>query len=238
MKKILYLALPTLLAASCGDSADPLREWPMDAAPDGSEVDTAPSVPDVPLRLDIAPTPDAPIDVPSAVEHPGPALDAPAAKLDAPERPDMGVYWDVRYAQPVDGPAGPTDANTRTLYSPDGRTWTVIMVAACQSGSQADTTSCPATYDEGLAKVLGIDGGRSFPETRAGRCSEGSYVYSPYFGTSSTACYYDASGQRLVASALHSDTIIECGDGTASHTIARGAYPPCTNITWEAYNHL
>jgi hypothetical protein len=125
------------------------------------------------------------------------------------------------------------------LYSPDGRTWTVIMVAACQFGTKPNTTVCPATYSEGLAKVLGVDGGRSFTETKAGRCSEGSYVYFPYFDTSSIGCYYDATSQRLIASAQHEDTIIECGkDGTASFTLAYGAYPPCTKVTWEAYSRL
>jgi hypothetical protein len=246
MKKILCLALPAMLAASCGDSAGPIRAQPMDAAPDVDVADTLPKGPDVPVKLDlyVAPNPDVdltpipldagydtpiladlvagPVDVPPAVDGPSP-IDAPA--IDGP-------------AHPIDGPARPTDAETRTLYSPDGRTWTVVMVAACLFGAKPNTTSCPVTYSEGLAKVLGVDGGSYFSETRAGRCVEGSYVYFPYFGTSSIGCYYDATSQSLVASAQHEDTIIECGDGTASHTMAYGSYPPCTQITWEARSPL
>ena len=168
--------------------------------------------------------------------------DTPPTNPDLPAKLDLDstpMPSDVPGPQGADGPASPIDAETRTLYSPDGRTWTVIMVAACQSGSQPDTIGCPVTYDEGLAKVLGVDGGRALSETGAGRCLEGSYVYFPYLGTSSIGCYYDASTRRLVASALHSDTILECGqDGTASHTFASGQYPICSEVTWEARNHL
>jgi hypothetical protein len=244
MKKILRLALPVLLVAACGDASDSSPEN-ADAAPDVGQADTDPSSPDLPAKLDvyIAPTHDAPSDVPFSPDLPTMPVDGPAGELDAPGLPDgprIDIYWDVPPAQPVDGPASPTDATTRTLYSPDGRTWMVIMVDACQSGGQPDTTRCPATYDEGLAKVRAVDGGRSFTETRAGRCSEGSYVYFPYFATSSTACYYDASAQQLIASAYHNDTISECGlgDGTASFTLAYGAYSPCTKITWEARSQL
>jgi len=232
MTKSLCLALPVLLVAACGDAGDS-RPEKTDAAPDVGKADSAPPSLDVPAKLDlyVAPTPDAPADLPPSPDLPITPTDGPAQTIDSPT-----VNWDV---PSVDGPASPTDATTRTLYSPDGRTWTVIMVDACQYGSQPDTTRCPATYDEGLAKVRAVDGGGSFTETRAGRCSEGSYVYFPYFDTSSIACYYDASAKRLVASAQHNDTIIECGkDGTASFTMAYGPYPPCTKITWEASNHL
>jgi hypothetical protein len=267
MRKSLCLALPVLLVAACGDAGDSSPEK-TDAAPDVGKTDTALPNPDVPANLDlyVAPAPDAPADLPPSPDLPttpvdgpprtidGPTwtidwdvpnrqgVDGPAVNIDVPEPVDGPSvdHYDFDVPGPrVDGPASPTDVTTRTLYSPDGRTWTVIMVAACQSGSQPDTTRCPATYDEGLAKVRAVDGGGAFTQTKAGRCSEGSYVYFPYFGTSSIGCYYDASSQRLVASAQHEDTIIECGkDGTASFTIASGAYPPCTQTTWEATSPL
>lgn len=84
-----------------------------------------------------------------------------------------------------------------------------------------------------------IDAGSFLSETRAGRCAEGACVYFPYFDTSSLGCYYAAGSRRLVASAQHEAPLIECGkDGTASHTLARGEYPPCTQITWDASNRL
>jgi hypothetical protein len=185
--------------------------------------------PDLPNDLPFSPElPTQPVDVPPVDYHPGPDLDGPVIRLDGPE-------WDAPGLPAVDGPPGPTDAEIKTLYSPDGRIWTVTMVDACRNGGPPDSKTCPATYQEGLAKVLAVDAGAFMAQTKAGRCREGSYVYFPYFSTSSLACYYDASSQQLIASAQYNDTISECGqDGTASYAFVRGAYPTCTNVTWEA----
>jgi hypothetical protein len=244
MRKILCLALPALLAAACGDAAN-TEPTKLAAAPDAGEKDAPPASPDVPDRLDlyIAPTnPDVAIDLPLSPDLLAMPIDGPTVKLDAPTPPD-GLTWTIEWdvpPKPADGPTGPIDATTRTLRSPDGRTWTVIMVGACYGGRiGSDNRPCTNTYAEGRARATTPPDGSYAPGTAAGRCAEGSYVYAPYRELETMYCFYDATTQNLVGYMSGHDTTYECGtDGTASNVSAYGQIPPCTNITWEISRSL
>ena len=239
MREILYLALPALLAAACGDAAN-TEPTKLAAAPDAGKKDAPPARPAVPDQLDlfIAPTnPDVAIDIPLSPDLLAMPIDGPTVKLDAPaphDGPAWTIEWDIP-PRPVDGPTGPVDVTTKTLRSPDGRTWTVIMVDACYGGAiGSDNTPCTSTYAEGRARATTPLDGSYAPGTAAGRCAEGSYVYAPYRELETMYCYYDAATQDLVGYLTGHDTTSECGkDGTASNAWTYGQIPPCTSITWD-----
>jgi hypothetical protein len=218
MKKILCLALPALLAAACGSSADSTTDAsPPDTVPELRKQDAAPAE-----DVEVVPQIDGPLLSPDAP----PPIDAPP--VDAPPPIDGPLA--------VDGPTSPIDAKTMTLRSPDGRTWTVILVDACDAGPIAPGSECPATYAEARAKLASsMDAGLPFNfGTAIGRCTEGSYVYAPFWGLETAFCYYDANTQGLVASRNTSDVTHECGtDGTASNSWSHGDVPPCASMTWE-----
>jgi hypothetical protein len=232
MNKICCLALPTLLAAACGGvggHSTPDARPPI-LPPDGAKPDTAnpdslgPA--DLPLQPDRHIDPPPPIDGPPAIDtnlRPDDPIDAPQVEIDAP-------------VAALDAPPWMVDAQRWTLWSLDGRSWTVILVNACHSNNPMSDARCPQTYADGLQKVNApADGGLGFYATGAGRCAEGSYVYAPYMELESMSCYYDATTRNLIGYAYSHDTIMECGDGTASRSSGYGVVPDCTNITWDAY---
>jgi hypothetical protein len=140
-------------------------------------------------------------------------------------------------APSVDGPimdAIDWDLPTRTLWFPDGRTLTVNVVDSCNSGGLYADPRCPATYAEGLANAMTVDGGALPQGTAAGQCAEGSYVYMPYLGLESKSCYYGPDGTTLLAINDCSDVTHECtaAPGTASNCWHHGTLPPCTSVTW------
>jgi hypothetical protein len=244
MKSILYLTLPALLAAACGESAKSLP----DSGPDlhtGPDGDATSDGPDVRANDD---GPVINVDV-SASEGPLPNLDVaapdgPLPNLDAPEvGDDLGpqTYPDLPAASDtpamdafaVDGPD--RDLHIITLWFPDGRTATVNEVASCEAGALYADPQCPATYAEGLAKAMVVDSGWPLQETAAGQCAEGAYVYLPYLGLDSTSCYYGPDGKSLLAVNYCSDVTHECttAAGTASNCSHYGTLPPCTSVTWK-----
>lgn len=226
MRKALCLALFAAATSACGDAGDSPGDE-QDAAPDPNKTDASPNATDAPLpqvsdgALDLSVIPaDALLDVPAVV-------DAPVTTVDAPLTIDTFVA--------VDAPRAATDAETRTLRSPDGRTWTVIMVDACYTGP-VPSSQCPRTYAEARDKLAAsMDAGLPFNfGTGIGQCIEGSYVYAPLWGLESVFCFYDASTQKVLASRSSSDVTHECGiDGTASNSWSQGDVPRCTTITWE-----
>ena len=218
MKKIVCLALPALIAVGCGSDAGSQPDAPLaDAGRDVS--------PDGPAR-DGFDTPPAP--------HDAPVIDGPPAIVDGTVRGDHQDP-DVPPVQPVDGPQADTGiVDARTVTFPDGRVMTVVET--CQLGSTPSDPACPATYAEGLAKAKTADAS-ILTMTAAGRCSEGSYVYSPYLSTSSRMCYYDASTQQLIGTVNASDVLMPCrATDTVSRIFVDGTLPPCTRISWEVYN--
>jgi hypothetical protein len=236
MRRILCLALPVLLAAACGDSGGENPNGTPDAGKPDVAVPDSPLVADAPAGTEVQVEQPPPIDGPRPIDtnlHPDDPIDAPQVKDDAPLAID-GPRGDHFDPAPIDAPPTTIDAVTRTLWSPDGRSWTVIMVPACDGGALGTGGLCPPTYAEGLAKAKsGVDGGYGVG-TAAGRCAEGSYIYRPYISTEGMGCYYDATGQKLVGYMETHDTTSECGqDGTASNSWAHGTVPPCTNITWD-----
>jgi len=248
MKKIVCLALPALIAVGCGSDAGsqldaPLADAGRDVSPDGPAPDVyvmpdTPVVPDLPPDapvIDTRPplTPDAPADAPPAT-HDAPVIDGPPAIVDATVRGDHQDP-DVPPVQPIDGPQADTGiVDARTVTFPDGRVMTVVEM--CQLGSTPSDPACPVTYAEGLARAKTADAS-ILTMTAAGRCSEGSYVYSPYLSTSSRMCYYDASTQQLIGTVNASDVLMPCrATDTVSRLFVDGTLPPCTRISWEVYN--
>jgi hypothetical protein len=247
MKRILCLALPALLVAGCGSSADSATDTrPPDAVPEVGKQDAAPVVPDAPgnpdsyvaadfpaEQVDVVPRIDGPMQSPDLP----PLIDSPSVDVPAPgDTPTVDAPPPIDGPLALDGLTSAIDAEIRTLRSPDGRTWTVIIVDACDAGPITPSSECPATYAEGRTKLASaMDAGLPFNfGTAIGRCAEGSFIYAPYWGLETVFCYYDANTQGLVGSLNGSDTTSECGsDGTASNSRAHGDVPPCTNITWE-----
>ena len=219
MNRISCLALPVLLVAACGDFAGSKPDAPAaDAAPVVKKQDGA--VHDAPAKLDAYVGIDLP-DAPESVIDTAPRIDVPAVAVDGP-----GNGLDT----------GKTDAWLVT--SPDGRVFTVVD--ACLVGPLPSNSSwCPTTYAEGLAKVqssFDASPSPSYSHTGAGRCSEGTYVYAPTMDTSALGCYYDAGTQQLVSVVTYSDTMYPCGQGdTISFAFVSGARLLCTDIAWEAY---
>jgi hypothetical protein len=248
MNRIVCLTLPTLMVLGCGsDAGSPpdarVADAGRDVSADGPAPD-APGAPDVGVGRDLSVVPDAPGEQDLPLDGPMPdtwppflldaAYDAPPANVDGPIS-DGSSTIDMPPGQPSDGAV--EDSGTKDammLRWPDGRVLTAVE--ECQRSTVPDSARCPATYAEGLAKAQTVDASFSVG-TAAGRCSEGSYVYYPYYSTSSVFCYYDASTQQLIGTVLVSDVFEQCqmsGD-TASRFFVYGTRPPCTNMKWEVY---
>jgi hypothetical protein len=240
MRKILCLALPAMLVAACGSDNS--------ATPDARPSDVAIGEPTVCCQLDVAPPPqDAPpdltIDSPSSPDVPKPidllpAVDQAGGTDDGPSVIDSSLVIDARPAIDgpfaVDGPRSPSDAQTVSLYNPDGRIVTVVLIDYCPMG-RTTSTVCPSTYAEALAKAASATMDAGLLHTRAGRCSEGAYTYIPFTDNlDGQVCYYSAT-QQLIGDLYFTDVLTECsiGSGTASFAFGHGEIPPCTNVTWE-----
>jgi len=167
--------------------------------------------------------PDIAIDRPTSPDLPQ-IIDGPAG-IDALPASDA--------APAVDGPTAPSDAHTTTLWNPDGRIVTVVVLDYCQMSS-APSTACVSSYAGALANARSaIDAGRL--HVRAGRCAEGNYTYIPFSdGLDGQACYYSPS-QQLIGDMYFTDVMSECslGSGTGARAFANGEIPPCTDVTWE-----
>jgi hypothetical protein len=254
MKKILRLALPTLLAACGSSGGSGIDARHADAQPDTTQQDAVvpegPGKSDSYVEPDIPPPPnDGPAEVPdtlSIVDLPEPVTEVRDTGIDLQTPIDLPVVasdgsvdagpYDL--ALVIDGPDTGIDGETIDAWlviSPDGRVLTVVDECIA-STTVPQVGSCPSTYAEALAKAQSSDGGVPFQLTGAGRCSEGSFIYQPYLWTTTRLCYYDASSQQLIGSVSSDGTLQPClQSDTVSRTLVNGTKPPCSQITWEVY---
>ena len=97
MKRVLVVALPALLAVSCGDDdggskPDSGLDAPADVAKTDMAMPDLPGTPDLPMKLDLPP---ATIDGPPAMIDGTPEIDGAPVEMDG--------------AEGIDGPAGSID---------------------------------------------------------------------------------------------------------------------------------